>query len=99
MTAADLIARAERALLTGQPNLSALYMRRARELTAGERATIKQDYRKARTQINPLASWQFAALDLTEGFRAFAKAFQSSVSHPLVQTDFTLAGPSKGGAA
>lgn len=34
MSAADLIARAERALRTGQPSLAALYMGRATEYLA-----------------------------------------------------------------
>lgn len=99
MTAAQLIARAEAALRTDQPNLATLYMRRAAEYLDAERAIIKQDYRKARTKINPMASIGFAMQDASEALQVLTEALKQSVAHSLSQADFTLAGPSRGGTA
>lgn len=101
MTAAQLIARAEHALRTDQPNLAALYMRRAAEHLAAERAAIKQDFRKVFIKLGPFSPLALFAQDLAEVVNrvgdAMREAFRSVAEHS--QADFTLAGPSKGSTA
>ena len=109
MSAAQLIARAEHALRTGQPMHAERCMRRASEYLEAERAKIKQDYRAARIKADPWAGIGFAAYDLNkaliragENLREVMRAVAPKVvylAESVTQADFTLAGPSKGGGA
>ena len=109
MTAAHHIAAAQRILSRGgQPGLATLHMRRAAEYLDTERATIKQDYRKARIKADPVNSIRFAGQDMAdsisraaEGIKAAWRVMMPSLAHlaNASQADFTLAGPSKGGGA
>lgn len=105
MTAAQLIVRAERALRTGQPMHAERCMRRAAECLAAERATIKQDYRKARIKEDPANGIRFSGQDMAdaisraaEGIKEAWRVMMPSLAHlaNASQADFALAGPSKG---
>lgn len=105
MSAANMIRRAEAALRTEQPNLAALYMRRATEYAAADRAEHRRATRTAqRAQRSPL---QNVAQDVNEAFGQLADGIREAwqlIRPALIRladerSAYTLAGPSLGGTA
>ena len=106
MSAARHIAAAEAALRTGQPNLAALYMRRAAELVAAERTEYARGIRAARHAMNNdltnalqdlVDCTRLALGPIIEAMQAFGRDVAGIARD--CQAAYTLAGPSKGGAA
>lgn len=75
MTASDLIRRAENAARTNQPNMCALYMKRAGEVLKVERAQIRADWYKARTD-----KLNVAFEILADAFRPIGEAFSATAA-------------------
>ena len=106
MSAAHMIRRAEAALRTEQPNLAALYMRRATEYAVADRAEHRLATRTAqRAQRSPLQNMaqdvNEAFGQLADGVRAVWRQMMPSLAHLIdqPQSAYTLAGPSLGGTA
>jgi len=85
LTVEQLVARAQRALETGQPNMAVLYMRKALVILAAERTMpAAQGFLDALVQVTSHLGASVTAF-LDEVWQAFTPA-------PL-RSDFALAGP------
>lgn len=104
MNADHHIAAAESALLTNQPNLALLHMRRAAELLEAERATTRAAHLKAVQRIlltraaRKIGNHFSGILEgMTAAIESFVKAFTGAAQD--MQDAYALAGPSKAGSA
>ncbi|MDQ4502158.1 hypothetical protein [Sinomonas sp. ASV322] len=101
-TSRELIERAERALRTGQPNLAALYLRRADLASDYERIDRSIALAVLRTgagigglvaAFSPIAEAVRSALaSFTRFLESLAGAVSDSIAGELEQDDFALAG-------
>lgn len=94
MDSRQLLARAEHALRTGQPNLAALYMRRARERNRQE--VLEQ--RRQRSTISFLQALVVARLNTRDAAQPLIDFLDAFTATPPTRNHYALAGPSKGEA-
>lgn len=99
MNTDQLMTKARHALLTGQPNLAALYMRKALQQTDDQRRSLNplgwqcrklsEGFQQLGRELNTFAE------QITSAISEFAKWFGQVTDGETPKSDFVLVGPGK----